>query len=204
MKSFNFIIFGSVREDKKLSSFYSEEELKEIGLKKFGKNVLISRKASIYSPGEIEIADNVRIDDFCVLSGKMSIGSNIHISVYTGLFGGKSGICLSDFTTISSKCMLYADSDDYSGEYMTNPMLPDKYTNVTGGRICMKEYSILGTGCTVLPGVTIGEGVAVGAMSLVIKDLEEWGIYVGIPCKFLKARKKGLLDLKEKYMKQEI
>lgn len=186
-----------------MSSFYSEEELRQIGLKRFGKNVLISRKASIYSPEEIEIANDVRIDDFCVLSGKISIGSNIHISVYTGLFGGKSGIYLSDFTTISSRCMLYADSDDYSGEYMTNPMISDKYTNVTGGRVCMEKYSILGTGCTVLPNVTIGEGVAVGAMSLVIRDLEKWNIYVGIPCKYLKEREKGLLKLKDEFLRQK-
>ena len=99
-----------------MSSFYSEEELRQIGLKRFGKNVLISRKASIYSPEEIEIANDVRIDDFCVLSGKISIGSNIHISVYTGLFGGKSGIYLSDFTTISSRCMLY-DINNVEGNF---------------------------------------------------------------------------------------
>lgn len=186
-----------------MSSFYSEEELRQIGLKRFGKNVLISRKASIYSPEEIEIGNDVRIDDFCVLSGRVHIGSYIHISVYSGLFGGKSGIFLDDFTTISSRCMLYADSDDYSGEYMTNPMVPTKYTNVTGGKICMERYSILGTGCTVLPNVTIGEGVAVGAMSLVINDLQKWNIYVGIPCKCLKKREQGLLKLKDELLKEQ-
>ncbi len=30
----------------------------------------------------ISIGDNVRIDDFCILSGKIELGSNIHISAY--------------------------------------------------------------------------------------------------------------------------
>lgn len=55
------------------TSFYTHDELAEIGFKSCGKNVLISRKASIYSPAKIEIGDNVRIDDFCILSGVIFI-----------------------------------------------------------------------------------------------------------------------------------
>ena len=53
-----------------MNSFYSKEELKEIGFKKYGENVLISRKTSIYNPEKIIIGNNVRIDDFCILSRK--------------------------------------------------------------------------------------------------------------------------------------
>lgn len=38
-----------------MNSFYSREELKKIGFKSYGENVLISKKASIYSPEKIEI-----------------------------------------------------------------------------------------------------------------------------------------------------
>ena len=63
-----------------MTSFYSEEELKSLGLKHYGKNVLISRKCSIYSAESISIGNHVRIDDFCILSGEITIGDYCHIS----------------------------------------------------------------------------------------------------------------------------
>lgn len=53
-----------------MTSFYIDEELSQFGLKSYGKNVLISRKCSIYSASTISIGDNLRIDDYCLLSGK--------------------------------------------------------------------------------------------------------------------------------------
>ncbi|EAO54015.1 O-acetyltransferase (cell wall biosynthesis) [Bacillus thuringiensis serovar israelensis ATCC 35646] len=72
-----------------MNSFYSQEELKKIGFLSVGKNVLISKKASIYNPGAISIGNHVRIDDFCILSGKITIGSYSHISaVYSVIWRG--------------------------------------------------------------------------------------------------------------------
>lgn len=179
-----------------MSSFYTDAEVKELGLKSVGQNVLISRKASIYGSENIQIGDNVRIDDFCILSGKIQLGSFIHISAYTSLFGGREqGIVLEDYATVSSKCAIYALSDDYSGEYMTNSVVPKEYKNVLEAKVEIKKYAIVGSGCTILPGVIIKEGVAVGAMSLINKDLDEWGIYAGIPCRRIKERSKKLLDI---------
>jgi len=67
------------------TSFLSESELKTIGFLKYGTNVLVSRKASIYNPEQIVLGDNIRIDDFCILSGNIKLGSYIHISAYTCL-----------------------------------------------------------------------------------------------------------------------
>ena len=50
-------------------AYLTEFELKEMGFKRLGKNVKISDKASIYNADQIEIGDNSRIDDFCVISG---------------------------------------------------------------------------------------------------------------------------------------
>ena len=61
------------------SSFFSESELKAIGFLKYGKNVLVSRKASIYNPEQMVLGDNIRIDDSCILSGNIKLGSYIHI-----------------------------------------------------------------------------------------------------------------------------
>lgn len=174
-----------------MSSFYSRRELKEIGLKSFGENVLISKKCSIYSPQTIQVKDNVRIDDFCILSGEIQIGNNIHISAYTALYGAQ-GIVLEDYVTISGRNMIYSVNDDYSGEYMTNPM-NNKHSNVSGGPVIFKKHVIVGCGCVVLPNVILEEGTAIGAMSLVNKSTQPWNMYVGTPIRLLKERSRNLL-----------
>ncbi len=166
-----------------MSSFMSKEELLEMGFKSFGENVLISKKASIYGASNMEIGNHVRIDDFCFLSGKIKIGNYVHVATASMLYGGPAGIELGDFTGVSQRCTLIADSDDYSGESLTNPMTANEYKTPVQEKIVMEKHSILGASCTVLPGVVVGEGTAVGSMSLINKSLDGWGIYFGVPAK---------------------
>ncbi len=181
-----------------MSSFYSKEELKNIGFKKCGENALISKKASIYSPDQIEIGDNVRIDDFVLLSGRIIIGNRVHISAYVALYACEKKIEIKDYAGISPKTTIFSQTDDYSGGYMANAMAPDEYRNVTKEEVVVGKYVQLGASCVVLPGVIVGEGTAVGAMSLINKSLDEWSIYVGIPCKKIRDRKKRILDYEKK------
>lgn len=181
------------------TSFLSQGELKNAGFKSYGTNVLISRHACFYNAENISIGNNVRIDDFCILSGHIDIGSYIHISAYSALYGSHQ-IILEDFTTLSGRILIYTASDDYSGEHMTNPTLPDSYTNVSTGQVICKKHAIVGAGCVILPNITLQEGVAVGAMSLVNKTLDAWSIYSGIPAKFLKKRKTNILELEKKLL----
>lgn len=175
-----------------MTSFYSEKELSDLGLKSYGKNVRISRYARIYSPGNISIGDNVRIDDFCILSGHITIGSNIHISAYVALYGSM-GIELEDYTGISPRSTIYSAMDDFSGNFLIGPIHPEGTTNVTGGKVTLKKFSQIGTHSVIFPNLTIGEGVVVGACSLINKSLDEWMIYVGTPAKPLKKRTKQLV-----------
>jgi galactoside O-acetyltransferase len=176
------------------SSFYTPEELSLIGFKSVGYNVLISSYARFYGIEKIEIGSNVRIDDFCILSGTIRLGNNIHISAYTALYG-KFGIEMKDYSGLSPRCTIFSASDDFSGDYLIGPMIDPKHTHVMGKRVTIEKYSQLGSGCIVFPGVTVGEGVAVGAMSLVLRDLEAWKIYKGIPAVYYKDRSRKLLDL---------
>jgi galactoside O-acetyltransferase len=175
-----------------MNSFFSTEELKNIGFKSFGKDILISRYARFYSAEKIEIGNNVRIDDFCIISGDIKLGSNIHISAYCALYG-KFGIEMEDYSGLSPRCTIFSATDDFSGEYLIGPMVNPEFIKICGAKVVMKKYSQLGSNCIVLPGVEIGEGVSVGAMSLVLKKLDEWKIYKGIPAEYYKERKKGLL-----------
>ncbi|MDD5722597.1 MAG: acyltransferase [Syntrophales bacterium] len=178
-----------------MNSFYPEQELRKIGFAFIGKDIKISRKASIYNPQQLHIGDNSRIDDFCILSpgtGGIVIGKHVHIACYTSLIG-KGKIIIEDFVNLSSKVGVYSSSDDYSGAYMTNPTIPSEYTHVMHSDVTIGRHVIIGAGSVVLPGVVIGEGAAVGALSLVVKDCRPFTIYGGVPAKELRERKRGIL-----------
>lgn len=178
-----------------MNSFYTPDELVALGLKSVDDNVSISRKASVYGAERIEIGNNVRIDDFCIISGQIKLGNYVHIAAQTLLFGGRFGIEMEDFTTFSSRCAVYAESDDYSGESLSHPSIPEPYRHPLGGKVLIERHSLIGSGSTVLPGITVGEGAAIGAMSLVIEDIPAWMICAGIPCKPIKARARKVLEL---------
>lgn len=180
------------------TGFYTEQELNELGFAKIGKNVLISNKCSIYQADKMEIGNNVRIDDFCILLGKIVLGNNIHIGAFCHLSGG-AGITMGDYSALSQRCSLYTQNDDYSGRTMTNPTIPEKYKDVTAGEIVIGKYANIGASCIILPFVTIGEGASIGAMSLVNKSLDEWTYSLGIPCRTIRYREKSLLKLKDEY-----
>ncbi|MDC7696777.1 acyltransferase [Vogesella indigofera] len=179
----------------------SRTDIEKLGFAEVGKNVKLSDKASFYNCGKIRIGNNVRIDDFCVLSagiGGIKIGSNVHLAVYSSLIGAGQ-IILSDYCNISSRVSIYSSNDDYTGAAMTNPTLPAEFTNVTHADVHLAKHVIIGCGSVVLPGVTLEEGVAIGALSLVIKDCLAFGIYAGNPARRIKERKRELINLEEKF-----
>ncbi|RDW21446.1 galactoside O-acetyltransferase [Oceanobacillus arenosus] len=185
-----------------MNSFYTYAELNELRFAYLGDNVFISKKASIYGANNMIIGDNVRIDDFCILSGKITIGNYIHIAAHTALYGGENGIEISDYANISSKIAIYSISDDYSGETMTNPMIPDKYKNIQSEKVIIEKHVIIGAGSVILPGVRLREGSSFGAMTLINKSSEPWSINAGIPFRKIKERSKNLLLLEEKFKKE--
>lgn len=175
------------------------DQIKAMGFASIGKDVLLSDKSSYYNCEKIFIGNNVRIDDFCVLSagiGGIEIGNYIHIAVFSSLIGAGK-ISIGDFSNISSRVSIYSSNDDYSGLSMTNPMISADFTNVHSDDVKIKKHVIVGSGSIVLPGVTLKEGVAIGALSLVKDDCNPFGIYAGVPAKQISERKKDLLKLEE-------
>lgn len=174
------------------NSFLTTKELAQIGFKKYGTNVLVSRKASLYSPDQISLGNNVRIDDFCILSGDITIGSYVHISAYSALYG-RYGIIMENYTGLSPRCTIFSAMDDFSGEYLIGPMVNQSKTNVVGGLVHIKQHTQIGACSVLFPSVIIEEGVAVGAMSLVKHNLQEWTLYAGVPARKIRVRKNDLL-----------
>jgi len=181
--------------------FLSKDELRKIGFKSIGDNVLISDKCSIYSPKNIEIGNNVRIDDFVILSPatNLKIGNYVHIGCYTSIIG-KGEIILEDFVGISGRVSIYSSSDDYTGMSMTNPMIPNEFKKVTNGKVHIRKHSIIGTGSVILPNVIIGVGCSIYAQTLIKSNCEEFGVYNGNPSKLIGKRLKKFLDYEKKFI----
>jgi acetyltransferase-like isoleucine patch superfamily enzyme len=181
-------------------TYLTQQQLEQMNFKSLGKNVKISESAKIYNTDQIEIGDNSRIDDFCVLSGKIKIGNNVFMGVHGNLAGGINGLELGDFVTMAYYVNVFTQSDDYLGETLTNPTIGREYKKEKFGSIKIGKHVIIGSNSVIMPDAHIAEGCAIGAMSLVIKPTESWGVYVGSPAKRIKERKRDLLELEKLYL----
>ncbi len=181
-------------------AFLTQSELEALNFKHLGKNVKISDKAALYNTELMSIDDNSRIDDFCVVSGKVSIGKHVHIAVFCNVVGGEPGITFHDFSGLAYGCHVFAQSDDYSGKSMTNPTVPACYKKEVKRPVSVGRHSIIGASSLILPGIDIAEGTSVGAMSMVTKSTDSWSIYFGSPARRLKSRSKELLSLEKDFL----
>ncbi|MCP2230213.1 acyltransferase [Erwinia aphidicola] len=180
--------------------YYSGAQLREIGFKSAGENVRVAKNCTIVGPGNISLGDNVRIDGFTTIiapgEGYLTLGSYVHIGSHCTLLAS-AGIVMRDFSCLSHGVRLYTKSDDYSGEFMTNPMVPSHLTNVTSAPIVIGRHAIVGSQASIMPGCFLADGSAIGANSLVTKDCEEWTIYAGSPARKIKERKRNPLTLEK-------
>ncbi len=181
-------------------AFLSNDALNQMGFKYLGNNVKISDRAAIHNAKDISIGHNSRIDDFCVIAGKVNIGNNVHIAVFCNIAGGTEGITFDDFSGLAYGCHVFSQSDDYSGRTLTNPTVPAQFKMETKKPVHIGRHCIVGTSSLIFPGVHLAEGCSVGAMSMVTKSTEEWMIYSGVPAKKLKPRRKELLELEQQYL----
>jgi len=183
-------------------AYLTQDQLEKMSFKFLGDNVKISDKASIYNPETIEIDDNSRIDDFCVISGVVKIGRYNHITPMCLIAGGEKGVFLDDFCTLAYGVKIFSQSDDYSGLTMVNSLIPKNFKNERVDIVKLEKQVIVGANSILMPGVIIREGCSIGAMSLLNQSTEPWGIYVGIPAKRIKDRKQDLLKLENKFLEE--
>lgn len=136
-----------------------------------------------------------RIDDGAILTGDIEIGHHVHIGANV-LLTGRYGIKIGDYSGLSPFVLLLTGSDDFSGRSMINPTVPDEYKPfLKTGPVAVGRSSMVGAHSTIMPGVIIGDGVAVGAYSLVNKNCIDNSLYAGRPAKRLKERCKDVWEL---------
>ena len=86
----------------------------------------------------------------------------------------------------------------------SNPISTEKYTYTHNADVNIGRHVIIGTGSIILPGVTLEEGVAVGALSLMKKDCLAFGIYMGSPAKRISERKQNFLALEKQFINSKV
>lgn len=187
------------------TSFYKEDELKQLGLNSYGENVLISRLCSIYGAACISIGSNVRIDDFVVISvvgGELNVGNYVHFGPGVTIIG-RGTISIGNFVGLSAKASVFSASDDYSGNSLLGMHAlggsADNFRNLIIGHVSIGDHVVLGASSVILPDVKIARVVSIGANSLVTKDCDSFGIYAGTPAKRIKEKSKRCLELEESF-----
>lgn len=172
----------------KKNNYYTNIELSKIGFKKIGRNVRISNSCRFYSFSG-EIGNNTRIDDYSIFKGKIFFGSNVHISsfCYFAAVGGE--IVIGDLSGISNKVSIYAVTDDFLGDFLTNPTVMDKLKNVKRGKVIIGKNVSIGSHCLILPNVLVGDSSSLGAMSLINKNVKNGQVLLTKQEKFYGVKK---------------
>jgi len=164
-------------------------------LKSCGDDVWISNTVSIRRPHLASIGSHVAIDEFFVGTTALELSDYIHISTHVSVIGGEKGLLkMGNFTNIATKGTIICASDSFLGDgLITAPNIPDEYRDtIIAKPIIFEDFVNIGANVTILPGVTLPEGVVIGACSLVraTDELEPWTIYVGNPLRAIKKRSK--------------
>lgn len=132
-------------------------------LKLFGATIkgeaLVCSSVKILEPWNLEVGDYI------------AIGENVNIYNYAKVVLGSNVV-------VSQNSELCTGTHDYTRNSMPLISAP----------IVIKDYAWVTTKCFIHPGVTIGEGAVIGACSVVTKDMPEWMVCAGHPCKPIKKR----------------
>ena len=150
----------------------------------------------------IEFGKNIIIDDFVFIyaKNKIRIGNYVHIACFSSITGNDS-LEIGDFSAVSHGCRILTGTDDFKDWGFGNSTVDEKYRNLKKAPIRIKNFCIIGANSTILPGITIGEGTTVGAGSVVTKNLDPWGVYIGNK-KINERNKPKVLETYEKFLSE--
>jgi UDP-3-O-[3-hydroxymyristoyl] glucosamine N-acyltransferase len=179
------------------SRYLDEAELRDLGIRNVGKNVRVSEDATIVGLANIDLGSNIRIDSNVVIlsrRGWLKVGDNVHLEPASSIVA-HHGVSIGSYCTLSHGVRLFTASADYSGESFHNVFPDGRYQNPRIGAINLENHVIIGGNSVVMPGVNIGEGAAIGALSFVRSSLDPWGIYGGNPIRRLGNRSTKIRDI---------
>ncbi len=148
---------------------------------KLGRDVIIHHFVNLYG---CEIGDGTRIGSFVEIQKGARVGRNCKVSSHTFIC---EGVTIEDevflghgVTFINDK---YPRATSASGALQTD----DDWRVVP---ITVKRGASIGSGVTILCGVTIGERATIGAGAVVIRDVPADATVAGNPARVLRNNKK--------------
>lgn len=154
-----------------MSNLYTEEELNQSNFN-FVSLVSVSRFTNFYN-ANIDAGSNIRIDDFCILKGKINMGSNIHLGSHSVLGGQNHTITIGDNVGISNGASIYTATENFLSNYRGNPTIDNKNRDIISGDVLIGSNCIIGANVIILPGVTIGNNVSIGANVIIASDVKD-------------------------------
>src|SRR5215471_4670124 len=162
------------------ADYLTPEALSSMPFKSLGHDLMIHERVTLVGIENISIGSHVRIDPEVILlaTGPLTIGCYTHIAA--GVFvAAKAGFEMKNFANIAHGARIYTINDDYSGEHLMGPTIPEELLGLSSGPVVMQEHANIGAGAIVLPGVKMAEGSVLGALSLLGVSTEPWIIYGG-------------------------
>lgn len=151
-------------------SRYTREELIKAGFSKVGENVTVAREVKLYAI-EGTLGNNVRIDTYSILTGKVTLGDNVHIAPLCFLSATGGEIVMEADSGMGPQVALLTKSDDYTTQDLAG-------AEKVSGSIHVGANSIIGSGCKIMPGVTIGHDASIGTACVLTRDVNAGDIVV--------------------------
>ncbi|MGB7603121.1 MAG: acyltransferase [Candidatus Sulfotelmatobacter sp.] len=144
---------------------------------RLGRNVKLSKFINLYG---CEIGDESKIGAFVEIQKNASIGKRCKISSHTFIC---EGVTIEDNVFIGHGVMFINDSYPRSTAIDGNLQTEADWKVE---RTVIKKGASVGSGCSILSNITIGENAIVGAGSVVTKDVAPNCIVAGNPARILR------------------
>lgn len=149
------------------------------------KALAIRGKKNIYIGDNTFIRPGARIECVEEYAGKhyapkIEIGSNVNIEQNLHMTCADS-IIIDNDVVISSNALITDINHSYK-EIDKHPLLQ----NLEIRAVRIGSYSLIGSGARILPGVTIGKNVIVGANAVVTKSVPDYSVVAGVPARIVK------------------
>ncbi len=157
------------------TDWLTADELREAGFSSVGEHTLVSRKSSLYAITG-SIGSHVRVDDFCILKGNITLDDYVHIAAFGMISGIHAPVTIGRHVGISTRLSLFTASDDYSANTLGGPTTPREYTTQIVGPVSIGTGTMIGAHCVILPGLEIGIGASVGAGSVISGSIPNGGV----------------------------
>lgn len=148
-------------------------------------------------------AENAKLDNYAQIfdhvfidAGKEFVLGKYSTLTWQVLIEGGARAIIGDRVFVGPGSKLLTSTYKINGFY-TVEHLPTGCQETDYGDIIIEDDAYIGANCTIMPGVTIGEGAVVGVNSFVRKNLEPWTVYMGNPCKAIGKREKPTEERKE-------